>query len=99
MIHDPWLDPIPSPGPTPLDDYKVVSDITPSASSEETLAVEEQAKSLPDLLVINSQGFTLWDEHFERLRSVVNAWGLKAKLLTLGMLRSFPKNASLISCQ
>lgn len=96
LVHDPWLDPIPSPGPTPLEQYKVSMGKQVSSSSQETLVVNnktDQESSLPELLVINSQAFTLWDEHFNRLRKVNEAWGAKATLLTLGSLllrRSHP---------
>ncbi|KAH7914420.1 tRNA synthetases class I, catalytic domain-containing protein [Hygrophoropsis aurantiaca] len=51
LILDPWLEPLPSPGPSP-----------PSNDS------------LPEILVINSEPFTLWKEHFDRLVGIVNEW-------------------------
>ncbi|KAF9464383.1 platelet-activating factor acetylhydrolase [Collybia nuda] len=55
LILDPWLEPLPSPGPVPLihahDDNR-----------------------LPRLLVMNSETFTLWKDHYSRLQDVVNMW-------------------------
>ena len=56
---DPWLEPLPTPGPAP------------------------HALPAARLLVLNSEGFTLWAEHFARLQGVVRAWGAGARLLTL----------------
>ena len=47
---DPWMEPLPSPGPAPVH----------SAS--------------PPLLVVNSEDFTFWTEHFARLRAMVDLW-------------------------
>ena len=32
-------------------------------------------KELPPALCVNSEGFTLWKDHFERLRSIMAHWG------------------------
>ncbi|THH12485.1 hypothetical protein EW146_g7650 [Bondarzewia mesenterica] len=53
LALDPWLEPIPSPGPQPLSSARVRH---------------------PKMLVINSEGFTLWKEHFDRLQDIVRAW-------------------------
>ncbi|KAI0082445.1 hypothetical protein K474DRAFT_1611459 [Panus rudis PR-1116 ss-1] len=55
---DPWLEPLPSPCPSPL---RVESSLAKSYSP-------------PKLLVINSEGFTLWDDHFARLKHIVQSW-------------------------
>ncbi|KIJ20333.1 hypothetical protein PAXINDRAFT_96552, partial [Paxillus involutus ATCC 200175] len=55
LIFDPWLEPIPSPGPLP------------HRRLREHL--------LPRILVINSENFTLWKPHFERLTNVGESWG------------------------
>ncbi|KZS98040.1 hypothetical protein SISNIDRAFT_481904 [Sistotremastrum niveocremeum HHB9708] len=50
ILLDPWLDPLPSPGPLP----------THTGDFE--------------LLILNSEGFTLMKEHFERLVDLISAW-------------------------
>ncbi|KAI0700785.1 platelet-activating factor acetylhydrolase [Cytidiella melzeri] len=58
IAFDPWIDPLPSPGPAPH---------APSVPGE-------QSSEPPKLLVINSEGFTLWEVHFNRLTEIVEAW-------------------------
>jgi hypothetical protein len=44
---------------------------------------------LPRILVINSETFTLWEEHFSRLQQVVKAWEPESRrIITLGELFS-----------
>ena len=44
---------------------------------------------LPRMLVINSEIFTLWEEHFSRLQEVVKAWEPESnRIITLGELFS-----------
>ncbi|KAI0089141.1 platelet-activating factor acetylhydrolase, isoform II-domain-containing protein [Irpex rosettiformis] len=61
IVLDPWMDPLTSPGPIPY---------MPEVSS----VPGEKGSETPRLLVINSEGFTLWDEHFDRLKEVVKGW-------------------------
>ncbi|EIN10831.1 hypothetical protein PUNSTDRAFT_112632 [Punctularia strigosozonata HHB-11173 SS5] len=56
VIQDPWLEPIPDPGPVPYQ---------PRLGS---------SIATPKLLVLQSEGFTLWRTHFERLRKTVKHW-------------------------
>lgn len=64
LILDPWLEPIPSPGPCP----------PPQGPGD----------ALPQLLVINSEKFSLWKDHFARLIGVVQAWEpQKRRVLTI----------------
>lgn len=100
LVLDPWLEPLPSPGPTPQSDRNsaVTSDLTSgstttSASSSETTVQDDEAaisdipksRSLPRMLVLNSDMFTLWKDHFERLKGVVEAWEPEGRrVLTLG---------------
>ena len=64
LILDPWLEPIPSPGPCP-----------PPHGQED---------ALPQLLIINSEKFSLWKDHFARLIGVVQAWEPeKRRVLTI----------------
>ncbi|KAK7060480.1 hypothetical protein VNI00_001245 [Paramarasmius palmivorus] len=79
LIYDPWLEPLPSPGPMPLSSSGIKTD-PDSLSSKSTLSGTE---TLPEMLVINSEGFTLWRDHFARLEDVVKKWGPESKLLTL----------------
>ncbi|KAJ3811717.1 platelet-activating factor acetylhydrolase [Lentinula aff. lateritia] len=65
LILDPWLEPLPSPGPTPYSD------------------AQDSGHVGFRLLVINSEAFTLWTSHFERLKETVKGWGPDAKLVTL----------------
>ncbi|TFL00508.1 platelet-activating factor acetylhydrolase, isoform II-domain-containing protein [Pterulicium gracile] len=58
---DPWLEPLASEDPTPV-------------NNESTSPVSS--------LVINSEGFTLWDSHFERLQRILRGWNT-TELLTL----------------
>ncbi|CAL1701106.1 unnamed protein product [Somion occarium] len=72
LALDPWVDPLPSPGPSP---WQV----------EESL---RHSPTPPELLVINSEDFTFWDEHFDRLKQIVETWNqsdnvAKATLLTI----------------
>jgi platelet-activating factor acetylhydrolase len=87
LILDPWIEPIPSPGPAPLSDRNL--NISPEGSPEQTTAstgslsestakgsgtLMQDSRSLPRMLVLNSDRFTLWKDHFERLKDVVEAW-------------------------
>jgi len=55
LVLDPWLEPLPTPGPTPR--------------------VEATRDSrAPQVLIINSEEFTLWRDHFARLQKVVHEW-------------------------
>ncbi|KAJ6598884.1 platelet-activating factor acetylhydrolase, isoform II-domain-containing protein [Mycena vulgaris] len=78
LLYDPWLEPLPTPGPTP---------ITSSSSSTLEASADSEPKassSLPRMLVINSQVFSLWKDHFTRLSGVVGAWEPQGRrLLTL----------------
>lgn len=80
LILDPWLEPLPSPGPVPHQRFK-----------------EEH---LPSILIINSEKFTLWKDHFERLIEVGKSWTEGGwELLTIGTFyarqaNSWESNAS-----
>lgn len=56
---DPWLEPLPSPGPTL---YQIES------------SVADGRRETPLLLVLNSEAFTLWEDHFDRLKGIVESW-------------------------
>ncbi len=84
LIFDPWLDPMPLPSVEPLGE---------DHNSLEGVYFEDAMKrkvSLPRLLVINSEKFTLWKEHFDRLENIVRSWSADGSLLTLGVF-SFPR--------
>ena len=84
LVLDPWLEPLPSPGPAPyLNQNAIVNpelNIPSTGSSESTLQGSGEvidvlkSSSLPRMLVLNSDPFTLWEDHFERLKGVVEAW-------------------------
>ncbi|KAF9247381.1 platelet-activating factor acetylhydrolase [Melanogaster broomeanus] len=64
LLLDPWLEPIPSPGPIPHHGFR--------------------EHPLPRIVVINSENFTLWKDHFERLTDVAGSWEkYQWKLLTV----------------
>lgn len=66
LILDPWLEPLPSPGPIPHQRF--------------------DEEPLPRILVINSEKFTLWKGHFERLIEVGKSWTEGGwELLTIGV--------------
>ncbi|THH31303.1 hypothetical protein EUX98_g2880 [Antrodiella citrinella] len=56
---DPWLEPLPSPGPTPWQVEK---------------SIDASPRPVPKLLLLNSEGFTLWEDHFTRLKELTDVW-------------------------
>ncbi|KAF9495463.1 hypothetical protein BDN71DRAFT_1482722 [Pleurotus eryngii] len=66
LVLDPWLEPLPTPGPSPYSSTNLANAI----KSGEI----EQARSHPRILVINSERFTLWKDHFSRLQDVIKEW-------------------------
>lgn len=56
---DPWLEPLPTPGPTP---WQVETSLSQSP------------RPIPKLLLLNSEGFTLWEDHFVQLQKLVDVW-------------------------
>jgi len=92
LILDPWLDPLPSPGPAPfstslVDDGATLVSTELNDNDETNGVTPKNAKSAgfnrPRLLVITSEAFTLWKTHFERLEGIVKGWGPDSKLVTL----------------
>ncbi|TFK43726.1 platelet-activating factor acetylhydrolase, isoform II-domain-containing protein [Crucibulum laeve] len=94
IILDPWLDPLPSPGPIPISTSDSMpahtTDIGSSKTSLDGITINTEngsSKALsphPRMLVINSETFTLWKDHFERLREVISGWEPDGKsILTL----------------
>ncbi|KAF9268144.1 hypothetical protein L218DRAFT_892916 [Marasmius fiardii PR-910] len=72
LIYDPWLEPFPTPGPIPKA-LPQPAHLNPSQSFSD----------VPRMLVINSEPFTLWKDHFPQLQTAVHKWGPQAKLITL----------------
>ena len=63
IVLDPWVEPLPSPGVS-------------SAEVEES--VQKHSRTLPRLLVLNSEGYTVWTEHFQKLRDILDVWNSQA---------------------
>lgn len=98
LILDPWLEPLPTPGPTPILQIPPPpssNTLTPLArsiqsSSDTTISNEDQESGkrddrLPRMLVLNSEVFTLWKDHYARLQEIVRAWEPQGKrIITLG---------------
>jgi len=91
VVLDPWLEPLSSPGPAPIDLSYLTADKSEatmestnnSSESEITAMSTQDANNLnafqmpsprPRLLVINSETFTIWKDHFARLQEVVKGW-------------------------
>ena len=95
IILDPWLEPLPSPDPAPLGSSPS-SRVTAKevVNSEEALVISSDENDLatlqvshPRMLVINSEKFTLWKDHYARLQEVVAGWEPQGgKILTIGMI-------------
>ncbi|KAJ6628803.1 platelet-activating factor acetylhydrolase, isoform II-domain-containing protein [Mycena sp. CBHHK59/15] len=87
ILYDPWLEPLPTPGPTPIASISEATFISgPTDASPHALESTKLRSRRPveQMLVINSQVFTLWKDHFTRLKGVVDAWEPQGKrLLTL----------------
>lgn len=85
LILDPWLEPLPSPGPTPYSGVgqEMVHNNATTAGDQFNRDAEDSGHIGSRLLVINSEAFTLWTSHFERLKETVKGWGPDAKLVTL----------------
>ncbi|KAJ6490411.1 platelet-activating factor acetylhydrolase, isoform II-domain-containing protein [Mycena vitilis] len=82
LLYDPWLEPIPSPGPTPTATLAEPSNSEVALPDSIIKPSGQQAQG--ELLVINSQTFTLWTDHFKRLVDIVHAWQPQGRrLLTL----------------
>ncbi|KAJ7180278.1 platelet-activating factor acetylhydrolase, isoform II-domain-containing protein [Mycena crocata] len=81
LLYDPWLEPLPSPGPTPSTSFSEPSNSnTPPCEPD----IKSNRGQPHTMLVINSQVFSLWKDHFTRLVGVVGAWEPQGRrLLTL----------------
>ena len=94
LVLDPWLEPIPAPGPVPHlrkpDNTSADGDtLRDDTTITDALLSPPLGRNpdLPRMLVINSETFTLWEEHFSRLQQVVRAWEPEGKrIITLGEL-------------
>lgn len=95
IILDPWLEPLPSPGPVPLGSSpsSCIVAVEEVIKSEEATMISSHEKNdyatlgvtiHPRMLVINSETFTLWKDHYTRLQEVVAGWEPHGgKILTL----------------
>lgn len=92
LILDPWLEPLPSPGPIPFFrpegpdmPVPILTDIDFIQESLQSSPNDKLDSPHPRMLVINSETFTLWKDHFERLQEVVSGWEPHGgRILTLG---------------
>lgn len=80
LVLDPWLEPLPSPGPFPVSsDSPTTESVTKSATSslldlDNSCILNGSDTFLPRILVLNSESFTLWTDHYQRLQDVVRCW-------------------------
>lgn len=84
LVLDPWLEPIPSPGPAPVAVHRPSSRTDSLANSAidsastlldgTALDPGSEIPLLPRMLVVNSERFTLWKDHFARLQAILAAW-------------------------
>jgi len=88
---DPWLEPLPSPGPTPFVRPEgpgmppILTDIDYIQESLKSSLTNKLDSPRPRMLVINSETFTLWEDHSARLQEVVSGWEPHGgRILTLG---------------
>ncbi|KAJ7590934.1 platelet-activating factor acetylhydrolase, isoform II-domain-containing protein [Mycena floridula] len=89
LALDPWLEPIPSPGPVPL--LISTSAFNSQAGSRRpSLATGALFDVTPNddgphprLLIVNSEQWTLWTSHFERLKEVTSSWRPQGRIITL----------------
>lgn len=98
VILDPWLEPLPSPSPVPIGKITpspngTVTDASIRSSLEKTVALASQTAGIetdthishPRMLVINSETFTLWKDHYARLQEIVAGWEPEGgKIMTIG---------------
>ncbi|TFK22339.1 hypothetical protein FA15DRAFT_622679 [Coprinopsis marcescibilis] len=79
IILDPWLEPLPAPGPFPMKSggnnvkENNIADFVSSALEQNDI-VPSATPAHPRMLVINSETFTLWKDHFARLQEIVKGW-------------------------
>lgn len=65
VVLDPWLEPLPSPGPAPISAF--------CQTAHENEGSPAKSFDVP-MLIINSEEFTVWKGHFKRLLSLVAEW-------------------------
>lgn len=102
LILDPWVEPLPTPGPAPYSDRKSAihpegspAQTTTSSSESSSRTLIQDSRPLPRMLVLNSDRFTLWEDHFERLKGVVEAWEPEGRrVLTLGKRCQYTHNST-----
>ncbi|KAJ3576202.1 hypothetical protein NP233_g611 [Leucocoprinus birnbaumii] len=88
IVLDPWLDPLPSPGPAPyaptkqapddvtLAEASVQSSLKDNMPSADAVGSPEPSLVIgpPKMFVINSETFTLWKDHYARLEEIMATW-------------------------
>lgn len=94
VVLDPWLEPLPTPGPVLYTNSASTQEAAIKSSIEEASSPNEGNVPTSDLkfkaghsrmLVINSETFTLWKDHYARLKDSMAQWGPGGgRILTLG---------------
>jgi platelet-activating factor acetylhydrolase len=94
IVLDPWLEPLPTPGPVPYTTFASTGETVAKSSLEDATSSKQGAASSSDpkskanhskMLVINSETFTLWKDHYARLKESMAQWGPGGgRILTLG---------------
>jgi len=104
LVLDPWLEPLPLPGPFPICPGPIVESVPKSATCSLDLDksnIRNQLDTcLPRVMVLNSETFTLWRNHYERLQDVVRGWEPHApRIITLSecYMRSFQTSVFIFS--
>lgn len=87
LVLDPWVEPLSSPGPFPVSpDLSSAEFITTSSLELDESSICTTAYSpLPRILVLNSETFTLWRDHYQRLQDIIRNWEPHGqRIITLG---------------
>ncbi|KAF5322885.1 hypothetical protein D9619_000626 [Psilocybe cf. subviscida] len=84
VVLDPWLEPLPTPGPLPYINSASSGEAAAKSSLEDATSSNAGDASGSDfesktghskMLVINSETFTLWKDHYARLKESMAQWG------------------------
>ncbi|KAH6915134.1 platelet-activating factor acetylhydrolase, isoform II-domain-containing protein [Coprinopsis sp. MPI-PUGE-AT-0042] len=74
IILDPWLEPLPIPAPvSPGSSTRSAAESVHSNLEDNGIRSSDHPAH-PPMLVINSETFTLWKDHFARLQGIIKDW-------------------------